>query len=102
MDEPTSALDVESEAQVVASLFALMRGRTTLMVAHRLTTIRRVDKVLVVDYKDVRRLRNFVTDRGKIIPRRTSGNCAVHQRQLTAAIKRARSIALLPFAADLG
>jgi ATP-binding cassette subfamily B protein len=49
MDEPTSALDVESEAQVVASLFALMRGRTTLMVAHRLTTIRRVDKVLVVD-----------------------------------------------------
>jgi small subunit ribosomal protein S18 len=61
-----------------------------------------VDKVLVVDYKDVRRLRNFVTDRGKIIPRRTSGNCAVHQRQLTAAIKRARSIALLPFAADLG
>jgi ATP-binding cassette subfamily B protein/subfamily B ATP-binding cassette protein MsbA len=49
MDEPTSALDVESEAQVVSSLFALMRGRTTLMVAHRLTTIRRVDKILVVD-----------------------------------------------------
>ena len=49
MDEPTSALDVESEAQVVASLFELMRGRTTLMVAHRLSTIRRVDKILVVD-----------------------------------------------------
>jgi ABC-type multidrug transport system fused ATPase/permease subunit len=49
MDEPTSALDVESEAQVVASLFALMRGRTTLMVAHRLTTIRRVDRILVVE-----------------------------------------------------
>ena len=49
MDEPTSALDVESEAQVVANLFALMRGRTTLMVAHRLTTIRRVDRSLVVD-----------------------------------------------------
>src|SRR5262245_25082072 len=49
MDEPTSALDVESEARVVASLFALMRGRTTLMVAHRLSTIRRVDKILVVD-----------------------------------------------------
>jgi ABC-type multidrug transport system fused ATPase/permease subunit len=49
MDEPTSALDVESEARVVASLFALMRGRTTLMVAHRLTTIRRVDKVIVVN-----------------------------------------------------
>ena len=49
MDEPTSALDVESEAQVVASLFALMRGRTTLMVAHRLSTIRRVDTILVVN-----------------------------------------------------
>ena len=49
MDEPTSALDVESEAQVVASLFALMRGRTTLMVAHRLTTIRHVDKILVLE-----------------------------------------------------
>lgn len=60
-----------------------------------------VDKVEAVDFKDVKRLRNFVTDRGKIIPRRISGNCAIHQRQLTAAIKRARSIALLPFAADL-
>jgi ATP-binding cassette subfamily B protein len=49
MDEPTSALDVESEAHVVSSLFDLMRGRTTLMVAHRLTTIRRVDRVLVVE-----------------------------------------------------
>jgi len=49
MDEPTSALDVESEAQVVASLFELMRGRTTLMVAHRLTTIQRVDQILVIE-----------------------------------------------------
>jgi ATP-binding cassette subfamily B protein len=49
LDEPTSALDAESEALVVASLFALMKGRTTLMVAHRLTTIRRVDKILVVE-----------------------------------------------------
>ena len=61
-----------------------------------------VDKIQVVDYKDVRRLRSFVTDRGKIMPRRTSGNCAAHQRQLTGAIRRARSIALLPYAADLG
>jgi small subunit ribosomal protein S18 len=60
-----------------------------------------VDKIEVVDYKDVKRLRGFITDRGKIIPRRISGNCALHQRQLTTAIKRARSIALLPFAADL-
>jgi small subunit ribosomal protein S18 len=57
-----------------------------------------VDKVEYVDYKDIRRLRNFITDRGKIIPRRISGNCAPHQRQLTMAIKRARNIALLPFA----
>jgi len=49
MDEPTSALDVESEAQVAASLFELMRGRTTLMVAHRLTTIQRINKILVIE-----------------------------------------------------
>jgi len=61
-----------------------------------------VDKIQVVDYKDVRRLRSFITDRGKIMPRRTSGNCAAHQRQLTGAIRRARGIALLPYAADLG
>ncbi len=60
-----------------------------------------VDKIEMVDFKDVKRLRGFVTDRGKIIPRRISGNCAIHQRQLTRAIKRARSIAMLPFAADL-
>ncbi|MGH7369559.1 MAG: 30S ribosomal protein S18 [Candidatus Methylomirabilaceae bacterium] len=60
-----------------------------------------VDRIEVVDFKDVKRLRGFVTDRGKIIPRRISGNCAIHQRQLTGAIKRARSIAMLPFAADL-
>jgi small subunit ribosomal protein S18 len=60
-----------------------------------------VDKIDQVDYKDVRRLRSFVTDRGKIIPRRISGTCAPHQRQLTVAIKRARNIALLPFVADI-
>jgi small subunit ribosomal protein S18 len=60
-----------------------------------------VDKIDAVDFKDAKRLRNFMTDRGKIIPRRISGNCALHQRQLATAIKRARSIALLPFAADL-
>jgi len=60
-----------------------------------------VDKIDAVDFKDVKRLRGFMTDRGKIIPRRISGNCAMHQRQLATAIKRARSIAMLPFAADL-
>ena len=60
-----------------------------------------VDKVEQVDYKDVRRLRSFVTDRGRILPRRISGTCAPHQRQLTVAVKRARNIALLPFVADV-
>lgn len=59
-----------------------------------------VDKVESIDYKDVGRLKKFTTERGKILPRRISGNCAKHQRQLTLAIKRARSIALMPFTAE--
>jgi small subunit ribosomal protein S18 len=59
-----------------------------------------VDKVELVDYKDVRRLRGFVSDRGKIVPRRISGSCARHQRQLTHAIRRARSMALLPYSSE--
>jgi len=59
-----------------------------------------VDKVDLVDYKDSRRIRNFVSERGKIIPRRISGSCARHQRQLTRAIRRARTMALLPYAAE--
>ena len=55
------------------------------------------DSSLKIDYKDMRTLRYFVTERGKIIPRRISGNCAKHQRELTLAIKRARHIALLPY-----
>jgi len=56
-----------------------------------------IDKVTYIDYKDTKRLVNFITDRGKIIPRRISGNCAKHQRELSISIKRARNIALLPF-----
>ena len=59
-----------------------------------------VDKIEHVDYKDYNRLRKYITERGKILPRRITGNCAKHQRQLTKAIKRARNIALLPFTAD--
>src|SRR5271165_7432848 len=55
------------------------------------------DKTLKVDYKDVRTLQTFITEGGKIVPSRTSGNCAKHQRQLAIAIKRARVLALLPF-----
>ena len=59
-----------------------------------------VDKVSAIDYKDVGKLRKFITERGKILPRRISGNCAIHQRQLTIAIKRARQIAFLPFTSE--
>ena len=59
-----------------------------------------MDKVDMIDYKDTNRLRRYITERGKILPRRISGNCARHQRQLTKAIKRARNIALLPFTVE--
>ncbi len=58
------------------------------------------DKALAIDYKDIKTLRYYVSERGKIVPRRISGNCAEHQRKLTEAIKRARNIALLPFTAS--
>jgi len=61
-----------------------------------------VNRIDVIDYKNVDTLRNFVGDRGKILPRRHTGLSAEHQRQLKRAIKRARNIALLPFAADAG
>jgi small subunit ribosomal protein S18 len=53
-----------------------------------------------VDYKDEKRLGRFITDRGKIVPRRVSGTCARHQKQITTAVKRARVLALLPFTSD--
>lgn len=55
------------------------------------------NKVTNIDYKDTKYLQKYITDRGKILPRRITGNCANHQRQLTTAIKRARMMALLPF-----
>lgn len=58
------------------------------------------EKAEKIDYKDVAKLRKFVTERGKILPRRISGTCAKHQRELTASIKRARNIALLPFTTE--
>ncbi len=59
-----------------------------------------VDKAPFVDYKDVKTLRFFITERGKILPRRISGNCARHQREITVAIQRSRNIELLPFSGD--
>jgi small subunit ribosomal protein S18 len=59
-----------------------------------------VDKATEIDYKDAAKLHKYITERGKIVPRRISGCCAKHQRMLTTAIKRARNVALLPFSAD--
>ena len=60
-----------------------------------------LEHVDFIDYKEVARLRRYLSDRGKILPRRMTGTCARHQRTLTVALKRARHIALLPFAAEV-
>ena len=59
-----------------------------------------VDKVECIDYKDTAKLKRYMSERSKILPRRTTGTCAMHQRQLTDAIKRARHVALLPYVTD--
>ena len=58
------------------------------------------DKTETIDYKDVDKLKKYVTERGKILPKRITGTCAIHQREVTKAIKRARIVALLPYTAD--
>jgi len=72
------------------------------LIKHRKKRICRFceNRVRHVDYKDPKKLMKFTTDVGKIIPRRTSGTCARHQRQLVKAIKRARHLALIPFVSD--
>ncbi len=59
-----------------------------------------VEKVQDIDYKDINRLRRFLSERAKILPRRVTGTCACHQRELTVAIKKARHVALLPYSND--
>lgn len=59
-----------------------------------------VDKATSIDYKDTAKLRRYITERGKILPRRISGNCAKHQRMMTEAVKRSRIVALLPYTND--
>lgn len=73
-----------------------MRGRK----GHRKVCQFCVDKIDYIDYKDVARLRRYMSERAKILPRRVTGTCARHQRDLTTAIKRARQIALVPFVTD--
>lgn len=58
------------------------------------------DKISNIDYKDVELLKKFVTERGKILPKRITGTCAIHQRDIQNAVKRARIVALLPYSAD--
>lgn len=58
------------------------------------------DSVKVVDYKDINKLKRYISERGKILPRRVNGNCSKHQRAITVAIKRARHIAILPYSQD--
>ena len=77
------------------------RGRRFVRRFHRRKVCRFcVAKTEYIDYKDARRLRRYISDRGKILPRRVTGCCARHQRMLTIAIKRARNIALFPFKAE--
>ena len=71
------------------------RGRRKKRVCHPCA-----DKVTTIDYKDVSKLRRYVSERGKILPRRITGNCAKHQRALTTAIKRARHVSLMPYTHD--
>jgi len=79
-------------------------GPTSGVTRRRYTPRRKVcqfcsDKITLIDYKDIKRLQRYISDRGKILPRRRTGTCAKHQRGLSTAIKRARHVALLPFVA---
>ena len=73
------------------------RPQKPMMRKRRKVCIFCADKVAYIDYKDSAKLRKFISESGKILPRRISGTCAVHQRELNTAIKRARNVALLPF-----
>lgn len=73
-----------------------MRGKKP----HKKVCMFCVDRTERIDYKDIVKLRKFMTERAKILPRRVTGNCAYHQREMTTAIKRARHVALLPYVSD--
>ena len=78
----------------------MARPQMDQMVRRRKTCNFCADKIEFIDYKDATRLKKYVTERGKILPRRISGNCSHHQRELTIAIKRSRDIALMPYTSD--
>ena len=94
-DERESGFGLEREYERVG-----MGGRGPRRMQRRKICRFCMDKVDLIDFKDVKLLQSYVPERGKILPRRISSICATHQRMLAEAIKRARNIALLPYAAD--
>ncbi len=93
MDNNTAVKTEATAAPRAAQQRPMMRRR-------RKVCIFCADKVDFIDYKDSAKLRKFISERGKILPRRISGTCAKHQRELNVAIKRARQVALLPYVTD--
>lgn len=98
MEENKIVTPEAAPAQTAAT--AIAGKKTYKRVPRRKVCVFCQEKVEVIDYKDVNRLKKYVTESGKMLPRRMSGTCAKHQRELSKAIKRARIAALLPFKAD--
>ena len=90
----------ENAAPAAAPAQRPQRERNGMPHRHRKVCIFCADKIAHIDYKDTARLRKCISERAKILPRRITGTCAAHQRQLTVAIKRARHVALLPYISD--
>ncbi len=96
MDNNTTAVKTEATAAPAAQA----RAQRPMMRRRKKVCIFCADKVDFIDYKDSAKLRKFISERGKILPRRISGTCSKHQRELNVAIKRARQVALLPYVTD--
>ena len=92
MDEKMTIENVESQEKVAPKRFKKTSRKKVCNFC--------VDKCTCIDYKDVNKLKRYITEKGKILPRRQTGTCAAHQRELTVAIKRARFMALIPYVGD--
>ena len=92
MEEKMTIENVESQEKVAPKRFKKTSRRKVCNFC--------VDKCTCIDYKDVNKLKRYITEKGKILPRRQTGTCAAHQRELTVAIKRARFMALIPYVGD--
>ncbi len=91
---------MDNKVEVNAAPAAAPRAARPMMRRRKKVCIFCADKVDFIDYKDTAKLRKFISERGKILPRRVSGTCAKHQRELNTAIKRSRQVALLPYVTD--